>query len=469
MNQPSYVLVVDDEPAICWGFEQLLGDQGHTVVTASSAEEGLQKATLHRYSLVLLDVRLPGEDGISALPKFREATSEAPIIVMTAFGDLQTAVGAVQNGATDYLTKPFRLDDADKVCRQAMQTTKVETDDQPASQLASDASLLVGQSAVMQQVFHQIALVADSDLPVLITGESGTGKELVASAVHRHSQRSDQAFLTVAPVSPDDAVIESELFGHVQGAFTGAGVNRPGVFALADSGTLVMDEVDRLPLALQVKLLRVLERSEYTAVGDVKPQKCNVRCIATTSCDLEQAVREGRFREDLFRRLSAVSIEVRPLRSRPEDIPLLCNYFLRRLGAGSSSSLIDADAMQQLQQQKWHGNVRELQVAIEHASLAARGRQIVASDFPLPQNPIGQRSQQNGDSIGDAIQAWAIQQLGDDTSGMTDLHEKFLAVVEPSLLKVVLQHTDGNRAAAAELLGIHRGTLRDRLKRYGVD
>ncbi|NND97088.1 MAG: sigma-54-dependent Fis family transcriptional regulator [Pirellulaceae bacterium] len=473
MTDASYVLVVDDEPSICWGFEQMLGDEGHQVITASSAEEGLQRASEHDYSLVLLDVRLPGEDGISALPKFRAATHDAPVVVMTAFGDLETAVGAVKNGASDYLTKPFKLEDAAKMCRQAMrkrQPSSDDTSDQPDDNIVeTDASMLVGRSAAMQQVFRQIALVADSELSVLITGETGTGKELVASAIHRHSRRSDEAYLPIAPVTLNESVIESELFGHVKGAFTGAADDRQGLFELANGGTVLLDEIGDLPMAAQVKLLRVLEQGEFTAVGDVRSRKCDVRVIAATNRDLQDAVDAGTFREDLLYRLAAVSIRLPPLRTRVEDIPPLCEFFLRRLGYPSAAGAIDAQLMQELQNRHWAGNVRELRNAVEHASVVARGRALQWSDFPDPQIDRTSVKAAAGDSMDEVLETWTRKQLATAKEDVTDLHEKFLSAVEPALLRVALQHTGGNRAAAAELLGIHRGTLRERMKKYDVE
>jgi two-component system nitrogen regulation response regulator GlnG len=466
---PSAVLVVDDEPSICWGFKQLLGQQGHQVITASSAEEGLQLAAQQDLSLVLLDVRLPGMDGITALPKFREVIGDTPVVVMTAFGDLETAVGAVRNGACDYLTKPFRLEDAAQTCRQAMRTRESSPSDQPAEPFASDASVLVGRSAAMQQVFRQIALVADSELSVLISGETGTGKELVAAAIHRHSQRHDQAYLAVSPVALNESVIESELFGHVKGAFTGADNHRPGLFELADGGTVLLDEIADLPMAAQVKLLRVIEQGEFTAVGDVRPRKCNVRVVAATNCDLQQAVQENRFREDLLYRLAAVSIRLPPLRQRSEDIPLLCEFFLRRLGYPAAQAALDEPLIQHLQARSWWGNVRELRNAVEHASVVARGRPLEISDFPAPQSSRrGHAADDDTAKTDAAIEAWTRQRVEADGQ-LTNLHEQFLAATEPALLRVVLQHTGGNRAAAAELLGIHRGTLRERLKKYDIE
>ena len=470
MNASSFVLVVDDEPSICWGFEQMLGDAGHTVVTASSAEEGLKRAEEHDYALVILDVRLPGEDGISALPRFKDLTNDAPIIVMTAFGDLETAVGAVQSGATNYLTKPFKLEDAAKACWQAMRKRESNTSkpaDQNARKLADDASVLVGRSPAMQQVFRQIALVADSDLTVLLTGETGTGKELVASAIHKHSSRCDKAYLPIAPVALSESVIESELFGHVKGAFTGAVEDRKGLFELADGGTILLDEIGDLPLAAQVKLLRVLEQGEFTSVGDLRSRRCDVRLIAATNQDLQSAVGRGDFREDLLYRLAAVSIRLPPLRSRIDDIPLLCEHFLTRLGYPSPSTAIDSGVMKQLQIRPWWGNVRELRNAIEHASVVGRGRPLDLDDFPDPQAARSGEQQQSIQTLSEFVSSWARNHVA-GRSEINDLHEQFLAATEPDLLKVVLEHTGGNRAAAAELLGIHRGTLRERMKKYGI-
>ena len=466
------ILVVDDEPSICWGFERLLSDLGHKVLTASSAEEGLEKAAAEQIDLLLLDVRLPGEDGISALPRFRHAIGDAPVVVMTAFGDLETAVAAIHGGASDYLTKPFKLEDASRVCqamlRQGQQNQLQEFD--TTEQGPVDTAVLVGRSAAMQQVFRRIALVADSELSVLITGETGTGKELVAAAIHRHSRRHSASYVAIAPVSLSESVVESELFGHVKGAFTGAAETRKGLFELADGGTVLLDEIGDLPLATQVKLLRVIEQGEFTAVGDLRARKCDVRVIAATNRDLRQGVDESTFREDLLYRLSAVAIELPPLRKRRDDIPILCEHFLRRLGYPSVATAIPGALMQQLQGRDWFGNVRELRNAVEHASVMARGRVFELADFPVPQ----QRSRSAGGDDARALDALVEQWTRDQLStvgvvSLTDLHDRLINATEPALLRVVLEHTGGNRAAAAQLLGMHRGTLRDRLKRYDSD
>ena len=471
-KQPR-VLVVDDEPSICWGFHRLLTDEGCCVLTASSAEEGLRLAREHPLDLVLLDVRLPGEDGLSALPRFREVTHQAPVIVMTAFGDLETAVKAVRQGATDYLTKPFKLDDVAKTCRETIRLSQLQLMDEVRTHDRETLpQSLVGRSAVMQRIFKQIAIIAESDVSVLITGEIGTGKELVATAIHANSRRSKRPFLAMNSVELSDSLVESELFGHVQGGYTGAIRDSASVFALAEGGTIFLDEIGDLPLLLQAKLLRVLEQRKYSRVGDAHPVSCNVRFITATHCDLPLAVQERKFREDLFYRLSLVEIHLPPLRERVEDIPLLCTYFLRELGYSKPEKMIATELMSALQARPWWGNVRELRNSLQSASVHARGRQICISDLPAPQ-PI--RSDELASIIvptSEVIERWLEAKLSNtcvDSENQTDLLDKFSCEMEPPLLRAVLKRTAGNRAVAANILGLHRGTLRARLKRYGID
>lgn len=480
MTQPLKVLVVDDEPSICWGFDQMLRDEGFDVLIASSAEAGLKLAKEHHVSLVVLDVRLPGEDGLSALPKFSAATSNAPIVVMTAFGDLETAVRAVQLGAADYLTKPFPLALAATTCLRAIQRAATpDRDDHVAVNAIQPSTSLVGSSPAMQQVFRQIANVAGGQLSVLITGETGTGKELVAAAIHRHSFRNEKPYLTVAPVSFSESLFESELFGHVRGAFTGATEDRQGLFELANGGTVLLDEIGDLPVTAQAKLLRVIDQQQYTRVGDVRVRHCDVRIIAATHRDLGQAASDGRFREDLFYRLAAVRVHLPPLRERTGDIPILCKHFLRQIGHPWGAHAIDDDLAAELQNRPWYGNVRELRNAVEHAAMLARNRPFDITDFPSSQvNSLDvnrqQVSQHNPSETVDqqlknAIEAWTSLKLETVVADSSDLHEKFLAAAEPVLLRIVLQKLMGNRAATADCLGMHRATLRERLKRYGLD
>lgn len=500
-TETTNVLVVDDEPAICWGFEKLLRGAGHTVLTAGSAEAGLKLAAANPIALIILDVRLPGESGLDALPKFIAASGGAPVIVITAFGDLETAVTAVRQGAVDYLTKPFRLEDAAEVCRQALRRSMTRIDGQGLRDENGDlkaspqwgpdvagkrlrdagqADALVGTSAAMQKVFRQIALVAASDLSVLITGETGTGKELVAAAVHRHSHRKERPYLAIAPVALSPALLESELFGHVRGAFTGANEDRKGFFETAAGGTILLDEIGDLPLAAQVKLLRVLEQRQFTPVGCVTPRDCDVRILAATHRDLRNAVAAGTFREDLLYRLTAVTIELPPLRTRTEDIAVLTKHFLRRLGYPDPETAIDDPLVRHLSKRPWLGNIRELRNAVEHAAVIARGRPLDIADFPQPQ--AGSLAMDQA-SLESEIERWTWQaiesepgqvggQIGGsdlDSAAPGLLYERFLAATEPALIRSILNATGGNRAAAAQRLGMHRATLRERMKRYGFD
>ncbi|MGB7329611.1 MAG: sigma-54 dependent transcriptional regulator [Rubripirellula sp.] len=478
MSTSSLVLVVDDEPSICWALEKMLVGEGHRVVTASSAEDGLRLAAEHQPAMVILDVRLPKEDGISALPKFLAAVPHCSVVIITAFGDLETAVAAVKNGATDYLTKPFKLEDALRTCRSALRKSLTQNAVSPlATPVASvptgpmviDQSVLVGVSPAMQQVFRQIALVADSDLSVLVTGETGTGKELVAAAIHRHSGRSEQTYIPIAPVTLNPELIESELFGHVKGAFTGANEDRAGLFERAEGGTILLDEIGELPLGTQVKLLRVLEQGQYCRVGEVVPRTANVRIIAATNCDLHDSVGSGEFREDLFHRLTGVQIHLPPLRDRTEDIEPLCRHFLAAMNYGFEGNPLDESLLAELRSRPWHGNIRELKNAVGHAAVVARGRMLLIDDFPPPKPGRDQGATSLPTHLDRATRSWTQQTIDASDGNLTDLHARFLAAAEPSLLAVVLNLTGGNRAKAAEILGIHRGTLRDRLRTYAMD
>ncbi len=461
---PDLVLVVDDEPSICWAFERLLASQGTSVVTASSAEEGLQLAAQHRPSMVLLDVRLPQEDGISALPKFIALTNGAPVVIMTAFGDLETAVAAVQQGASDYLIKPFKLEDATRVCNTNLRAARLASSCRINTLRAEETPRIVGSSPAIQQVFRQIALVAQSDLSVLITGETGTGKELVAAAIHRHSHRADRPYLAIAPVALNADLIESELFGHVKGAFTGANDDRVGLFEQVQGGTVLLDEIGELPLGIQAKLLRVLEQGEYCRVGEMTPRRCDVRILAATNCDLSLAVSEKRFREDLFYRLNGMHIHLPPLRQRAEDIGPLCNYFLSKVSDQSDQQLSNS-LIEELSHRAWNGNVRELRNAIEHAAVLARGKPLQLTDFPTPAQ-AGEAGGSGG--LEQAIRRWAEDELQKLPQDSKSLYAHFLAASEPALFQLAIEHASGNRAKAAELLGIHRGTLRERLRTYGI-
>ena len=467
----SHILVVDDEPAICWGFRELLRGEGHEVTIASSAEEALKVVSKCLPDTIVLDVRLPGMDGLSALKQLKAKSNNAPVVVMTAFGNLETAVRAVAEGAFDYLTKPFELSDANDVVRRALEHRHAA---RPASHEgdAADVALaetIVGSSPAMQAVFKQIAFVAQSDAPVLITGESGTGKELVARAIHRHSPRSAEPFMPVSLAAMNEASVESELFGHVKGAFPGATAERKGILEIAGSGTILLDEIGDVPATLQLKLLRTIEHQEIIPVGSATPRHCRFRVVAATNRDLGTLMEAGTFREDLYFRLSVVKIELPPLRERPEDIPDLARHFLSLMAGNSTDCSLSSSALLELSGRPWPGNVRELRNAVEHAAIMARGCTIEASHLP-PASSTTIRSASSSDVLQREISRWAAEQLQplDGADSEAALYEDVLQLVEPPLLNAVLAHCRNNRAAAARLLGLHRATLRQKLKNHGI-
>jgi len=456
----SRVLIVDDEEAICWGLARLLREAGHDAQIASSAEDAILAAATQRPDLIVLDVRLPGMDGLAAMQQLTRIAGPVPIVVMTAFGNLETAVQAVRNGAFDYLAKPFDLDDAAAVFRRALESRPIE---QAVSvqQLAAEDQLL-GSGPAMQEVFKRIALVAPSDASVLITGESGTGKELVARAIHRHSLRADRQFVPVNLAALSPALVESELFGHVRGAFTGAENSRQGLLELADGATVFFDEAGDIPASVQVKLLRVLEQHEVTPVGDTRARRSAFRVIAATNRDLRQEFTAGGFRQDLYFRLAVFEIALPPLRNRPEDVPLLAERFLQRASGNAPAAGFTPAALAELGRRPWPGNVRELRNAVEHGALLARGGAVGPEHLPPLGPPNRTSSPSPAAHLHESVRAWALAQLAAGEL-QEKLYQTFLAEVEPPLFSSVLEHTAQNRAAAADVLGIHRATLRKKL------
>lgn len=459
----AHILVVDDEEGICWGLTRLCTALGHTAWAAASAEEALSIAVRQRPDVVILDVRLPGMDGLEAMQQLRNVAGPVPIIIITAHGNLDTAVRAMQNGAFEYLVKPFDLDQATDVMRRALSQitdpiAPVVQDDTP-----SFPDELLGRGPAMQQVFKRIALVAPSDVPVLITGESGTGKELVARAIHRHSRRASAPLVSVNVAALSPTLVESELFGHVRGAFTGAETARRGLLELAHEATVFFDEIGDISLAVQVKLLRVLEQHEVTPVGDTKPRTTHFRVIAATNRNLSKAVEQGTFREDLFFRLAGFEIALPPLRKRVEDIPLLAEHFLAAArAAGGTATGFTTAAMDEICRRPWPGNVREFRHAVEHASLLGRAGLIGPEHLPPARELSQGETSDPGATLQRMVSAWANAQLATQPLP-TDLYERFLAQIEPPLFDLVLQKTGQNRSAAADVLGIHRATLRKRL------
>lgn len=460
----SHILVVDDEPAICWSLREAFTDDGHHVVAIGSLQQAFTSIEKQMPDVVIIDVRLPDGNGIDAIPLIRERLRpETPIVLMTAFGDLETAVRAVQAGVFEYLTKPFHLDDAIAVVRRGL-AAKVIPALSPQRAKASEG--LLGVSPAMQVVFKRIALVAASDTPVLVTGESGAGKEEVALAIHRHSSRANNPFVPVCVGALSETVIESELFGHVKGAFTGAEQTRTGLLELAHGGTVFLDELGDIPLPAQVKLLRAIERREVTPVGNPVPRGSDFRVIAATHRPLYELVQQGKFREDLLYRIRVFEIVVPPLRARVEDIPLLAEHFLRQI-PGRRGSGLSADVMRELCARSWYGNVRELRNAVEYAAILARDTEIQPEHLPQPMpNPRSHAGGSFEEQIRASLQAWAQRHLtaaaGEERD--PDLYQAFLRLTEPAVIQAALENANGNRVAAAKALGIHRSTLREKLK-----
>jgi two-component system, NtrC family, nitrogen regulation response regulator GlnG len=468
------ILVVDDEPSICWGLSRLARAMGHRVDAASSAEQGLALAAAARPDLVVLDVRLPGMDGLTAMESFRRHIGAAPIIVITAFGDLATAVRAVDNGAFEYVVKPFDVAEIRAAIERALRDKRAvdvgaarsSADNEPSGGVDG----ILGRTPAMQAVFKRIALAAASDASVLLHGETGVGKELAARAIHRHSARREEPFVAVNVAALNPALAEAELFGHVAGAFPGASQPRKGLLVQADGGTLLLDEVAEIPLPLQVKLLRALDQGEVLPVGADQPMTTTFRVISATHQDLRQRVHAGTFRHDLFFRLGTFEIAVPPLRERRADIPLLARHFATQLGA--HAAVLAEETIDELLHRPWHGNVRELQSAVGHALVVARSGAVLPSHLPEPLPTLSPAPcaapSDAGSTLGEAVAALA-KTLLDNPAAAGDVYERFLEEVEPPLLGAALTRNGNRCAPAARVLGLHRTTLKRKLDQYGID
>jgi two-component system nitrogen regulation response regulator GlnG len=467
----SHLLFIDDEQSICWGLTKLAQRLGHSSQAVGSAELGIDAARSRKPDAVVLDVRLPGMTGLEAIETLRQIVPGLPVVIITAYGDLETAVEAVRRGAFEYLVKPFELQVAERTITRALAASAVSQEPSVADLSDRDAVLdsdqIVGKSAAMQAVFKQIALVAPSSACVHLRGESGTGKELVARAIHRYSRRADGPFIPVNLAAFNPSLAESELFGHVRGAFTGAEGTRKGLLEQADGGTIFLDEVADIPMSLQVKLLRTLEHGEIWPVGADTPRRADFRLISATHQDLRQRVAAEAFRHDLYFRLVTFDLELPALRDRKDDIPLLTQHFLDRLSRRTDTlPVLHSSTRAELERRHWFGNVRELRNAIEHALVLSRGGLIEPMHLPpaaAPPPTLGGSETR----LKPQIEAWARSRVANATDG-SELYEQFLSVVEPPLLKVVVEHHRGQVAAAARVLGLHRTTLKRKLDEYGI-
>jgi two-component system NtrC family response regulator len=436
------ILIIDDEAALRDALAEAVRDLGHHARLAASGEEALQIVGHDPVNAVFLDLRMPGMGGLEVLRRIRSDPRPPPVTVLTAHATATNTIEAMRLGAFDHLTKPIGRDDVARVLERMLASVAAPRDDVART----EAETLIGSSEAMRDVQKAVGVVADSDVTVLVTGETGTGKELVARAVHEHGHRRSGPFVAVNCAAIPSELMETELFGHVKGAFTGAVSDRNGAFRQAGSGTLFLDEIGDMDLGMQAKILRALEARVITPVGG-KPVTVDVRVIAATHRDLTQRVQEGKFREDLFYRLHVVPIHLPPLRERAGDIKPLTEHFLNRIGGGKRLS---PDAAERLIRHSWRGNVRELKNAIERAAVLVRGDIIQAADLSFLDD-------ENGAPQGDSL-IWPDEDL-----------PTALARLEQMLIRRALERSAGNRAEAARILKINRQLLYAKIKRYGLD
>lgn len=459
------LLVIDDEESVRYSFRTIFALDGVEVITAASAAEGLTVFRDKNPDVVVVDLQLPDRSGLEVFAEIQALAPKKTVIFITAHGTTQTAIEAMKRGAFDYLVKPLDLEHLSNVIERGFEAARLM--DVPASLPADDVrDQIVGHSALMQEMCKMIGRIAPQDVNVLIRGESGTGKELVARALYSHSRRADKSFLAVNCAAIPEQLLESELFGHEAGAYTGATRRRIGKFEQCSGGTLFLDEIGDMPASLQAKMLRVLQDQQFERVGGNESIQTHVRVLAATNQDLPKLIADGRFRKDLFYRLNAVTIQVPPLRAHLEDVAELAHYFLFRFDRDLNMELrgFAPEVLEKFQAYQWPGNVRELQGAIKQAMLNASGHLILPEFLPdtftnmtTPQ-PLVATDFPNVSAL--------VEQLLQD--GADQLHDKVIAAVERLLFTKVLEHTHGNQGKACELLGLNRSTLRYRLRTLGL-
>jgi two-component system, NtrC family, nitrogen regulation response regulator GlnG len=462
--KPLNVWLVDDDASIRWVLERALRQGGMSPTAFDHADTALAALRRDRPDVLITDIRMPGRSGLELLTEIRGSQPELPVIVMTAHSDLDSAVAAYQGGAFEYLPKPFDIDQAvDLVRRAAQQRGRAE---EPATEARRIPEML-GQAPAMQEVFRAIGRLSRSSMTVLITGESGTGKELVARALHRHSPRANKAFIALNTSAFTADLLESELFGHEKGSFTGADQLRRGRFEQADGGTLFLDEIGDMSPQLQTRLLRVLAEGEFYRVGGQVPVRVDVRVIAATHQDLEERVKQNLFREDLLHRLNVIRIEVPPLRSRREDIPELLMHYLDAAAVelGVERKILTPEASAALSTFDWPGNVRQLVNACRRLTVTAPGREIKAEDIPSDLGGVPGPAKLQ-DEWTRQLTSWAEKRLA---AGDTPLLDDALPEFERTLIRAALRKAEGGRQEAAKLLGWGRNTLTRKLKELAMD
>lgn len=459
------VLIADDDESILWVLERFFSDKKIECLKAGDGIEAARLLETPNITLALIDINMPGKDGLAVLKEAVEASCPAAFIIMTAESTMDNTLAAMKAGAFDYVTKPFDLGELDIIVERALETIslreKVSRLTERLTEKLSDETVFIGKSKAVQGVFKTISKVAPKDVTTLITGESGTGKECVARLIHANSPRKSGPFIAVNSAAVPRDLMESELFGFEKGAFTGAIEAKKGKFELAGEGTIFLDEIGDMALDLQARLLRVIQEREFYRVGGKEPIRVDVRIIAATNHDLDKAVAEKKFREDLLYRLNGVTIELPPLRLRKGDVPLLANHFLDRFRREfkTDARTLSPKALEAIESYYWPGNVRELENCLRRAILLSPGLVLTPADLNLPE------SKQRRESLEDIITA-KLKPFIDRTeqAGKQELYDLIMPFLERPLLKLVLERCRGNQVQAAEVLGINRNTLRKRIK-----
>ena len=467
MKKTAHILVIEDDPGLVAGLQSVLSDDGYEVTLAHRGDLGLRRAQEEEFDVVLTDLKLPGLSGLELVRQLHQAKPRLPIILMTAHGTTETAIEATKFGAYEYLLKPFEMAELLELAGKAVASSRLMTEVVEIGAMSSTRDSIVGQSRAMQTIYKEIGRVAGKPVIVLIRGETGTGKELIARAIYQHSERAQAPFVAINCAAIPETLLESELFGHERGAFTGAEARRIGRFEQAHGGTLFLDEIGDLTPNTQVKLLRVLQERCLQRLGGKETIAVDVRVIAATHRDLNEAMKEKLFREDLYYRLSDVVIVLPPLRARREDIPELIHYFLQKYGAelGSPQAAIHPEGLQFLSAQPWPGNVRELENAVRKVLLVARGHTISIGHIRAALNAGSLVSK----SAEPSLRELAADLLAAALRGEIDnAHARLLTGAEQEVVAQAIQLAKGNQAKAARLLGISRLTMREKLRQFGL-
>ncbi|RMG02185.1 MAG: sigma-54-dependent Fis family transcriptional regulator [Nitrospirae bacterium] len=446
------ILIVEDEKSMNEILRILLDSEGYETTSAFDGSEGIKCLENEIFDLVITDIKMPGADGFTVLKRCKELSPDTLVIMITAFGTTEDAIEAMKMGAYDYIHKPFKIDEIRIVINKALEKKKLRKELEILKEEIKTTYRLeniIGKSSSMQKILHTIPKIAQSSSNVLITGESGSGKELFARAIHNLSPRADKKFVAINCATFPEGLLESELFGYMKGAFTGATQNKEGLFEIAHEGSIFLDEIGEMPFGLQAKLLRVLETGSFRRLGGTRDVNVDVRIIAATNKDLEASIKDGTFREDLFYRLNVIPVHIPPLRERLEDIPLLVEHFLKKFGAERKQ--VSPDAMKRLMSYEWKGNVRELENIIERVVLLSEKEIILPEDLP-PEISGGYR------------QGQALPAIGPDGIDL----DTILGDMEKRYLLLALERTNGNKTEAAKLLGLTFRSFRHRLQKYGI-